>query len=134
MTLPVRPPVAPMLARLTRELPCDGYLYEPKWDGFRCLAFGDRDEIELRSRNDRPVGRYFPEIVEAHARPARGAAGQSPRSAATLMTTIEIEGRKLALTNLDKVFWPEPAMTKGQMLEYYARVARRCCRTCADGR
>src|SRR5919199_3229810 len=61
----VTPPVAPMLARLARELPLDGYLYEPKWDGFRCLAFRDADEIDLRSRNQRPLARYFPEIVEA---------------------------------------------------------------------
>jgi ATP-dependent DNA ligase len=61
----VMPPVAPMLARLARELPLDGYLYEPKWDGFRCLAFRDGDEIDLRSRNQRPLARYFPEIAEA---------------------------------------------------------------------
>lgn len=63
--LPVRPPVAPMLARLARELPRDGYLYEPKWDGFRCLAFRDGREVELRSRNQRPLARYFPELVAA---------------------------------------------------------------------
>jgi len=61
----VTPPVAPMLARLARELPVDGYLYEPKWDGFRCLAFRDGHELDLRSRNQRPLARYFPEIVEA---------------------------------------------------------------------
>jgi ATP-dependent DNA ligase len=55
----------PMLARLARELPADCYLYEPKWDGFRCLAFRERDEIDLRSRNSRPLARYFPELVEA---------------------------------------------------------------------
>jgi ATP-dependent DNA ligase len=65
MTLPVRPPVAPMLARLARELPRDGYLYEPKWDGFRCLVFRDGGEVDLRSRNQRPLARYFPEIVDA---------------------------------------------------------------------
>jgi ATP-dependent DNA ligase len=54
-----------MLARLARELPRDGYLYEPKWDGFRCLAFRDGGEIDLRSRNQRPLSRYFPELVEA---------------------------------------------------------------------
>jgi ATP-dependent DNA ligase len=54
-----------MLARLARELPADGYLYEPKWDGFRCLAFRDGAEVDLRSRNDRPLARYFPEVVEA---------------------------------------------------------------------
>jgi ATP-dependent DNA ligase len=56
----------PMLARLVRELPVGGdVLYEPKWDGFRCLASRDGDAIELRSRNGRPLARYFPEIVEA---------------------------------------------------------------------
>ena len=54
-----------MLARLARELPRGAFLYEPKWDGFRCLAFRDGDEIDLRSRNQRPLARYFPEIVEA---------------------------------------------------------------------
>jgi ATP-dependent DNA ligase len=53
-----------MLARLARELP-PGRLYEPKWDGFRCLAFRDGEEVDLRSRNDRPLARYFPEIVAA---------------------------------------------------------------------
>jgi ATP-dependent DNA ligase len=64
-TATLRPPLAPMLARLTRELPRDGYLYEPKWDGFRCLAFRDGEEVDLRSRNQRPLARYFPELVEA---------------------------------------------------------------------
>jgi ATP-dependent DNA ligase len=53
-----------MLARLARELPAGGYLYEPKWDGFRCLCFRDGDEVDLRSRHDRPFARYFPEVVE----------------------------------------------------------------------
>src|SRR3954447_15912518 len=61
------PPVEPMLARLARTLPRDGYLYEPKWDGFRCLAFCSSDGVELQSRNGRPLARYFPEIVEALA-------------------------------------------------------------------
>jgi ATP-dependent DNA ligase len=59
------PPVAPMLAKLTRELPEDGLLYEPKWDGFRCIVFRDGDEIELGSRNERPFNRYFPELIDA---------------------------------------------------------------------
>jgi ATP-dependent DNA ligase len=54
-----------MLARRERELPRDGYVYEPKWDGFRCLAFRDCDEVDLRSRNQRPLARYFPELVAA---------------------------------------------------------------------
>jgi ATP-dependent DNA ligase len=65
MALAVRPPLAPMLARLERELPRDGYLYEPKWDGFRCLAFRDGEDVDLRSRNQRPLARYFPELVAA---------------------------------------------------------------------
>ena len=64
--LPVRPPVSPVLARLERELPVgDGWSYEPKWDGFRCLVFRDGDDVDLRSRNDRPLARYFPEVVAA---------------------------------------------------------------------
>jgi len=54
-----------MLARLARKLPRGDYVYEPKWDGFRCLAFRDGAEVDLRSRNQRPLARYFPEIVEA---------------------------------------------------------------------
>jgi ATP-dependent DNA ligase len=59
------PPVSPMLAKLARELPAQGgMLYEPKWDGFRCIVFRDGDEIELGSRNERPLTRYFPELFE----------------------------------------------------------------------
>ncbi|MDQ3858079.1 MAG: ATP-dependent DNA ligase [Actinomycetota bacterium] len=63
MDLPVLPPLTPMLGRLARELPRDGFLYEPKWDGFRALAFRDGDEVDIRSRHDRPLARYFPELV-----------------------------------------------------------------------
>src|SRR5213082_158681 len=60
------PPVAPMLAKLARALPPEGgVLYEPKWDGFRCIVFRDGDEVELGSRNERPLTRYFPEVAEA---------------------------------------------------------------------
>jgi ATP-dependent DNA ligase len=59
----VRPPITPMLARLVRELPTGSLTYEPKWDGFRCIAFTDRDGVDLRSRHDRPLARYFPELV-----------------------------------------------------------------------
>ncbi len=59
------PPVAPMLAKLARELPrADDLVYEPKWDGFRCIVFRDGDEVELGSRNERPLTRYFPELIE----------------------------------------------------------------------
>jgi ATP-dependent DNA ligase len=54
-----------MLGRLVRELPAGNFSYEPKWDGFRCLVFRARDRIDLRSRNDRPLARYFPEVVAA---------------------------------------------------------------------
>src|SRR4051812_9133405 len=62
---PLKPPVKPMLARLARELPHGEFVYEPKWDGFRCLAFRDGRAVDLRSRNDRPLARYFPELVSA---------------------------------------------------------------------
>jgi ATP-dependent DNA ligase len=65
MALPITPPLKPMLARLVRELPLGDFLYEPKWDGFRCLAFRDGQDVELWSRNDRPLARYFPELVVA---------------------------------------------------------------------
>src|SRR4051794_26305990 len=61
--LPVTPPLEPMLARLAREIPVGGYLYEPKWDGFRCLAYREGGVVDLRSRHDRPFTRYFPELV-----------------------------------------------------------------------
>jgi ATP-dependent DNA ligase len=60
------PPVKPMLAKSVPEVPVgDGYVYEPKWDGFRCIVFRDGDEVELGSRNEKPLTRYFPEVVEA---------------------------------------------------------------------
>jgi ATP-dependent DNA ligase len=65
VTLPVEPPLAPMLGRRVDTLPEGDVVYEPKWDGFRCLAFRDGDGVDLRSRHDRPLARYFPEVVEA---------------------------------------------------------------------
>jgi ATP-dependent DNA ligase len=60
------PPVKPMLAKLAREMPApEGMLYEPKWDGFRCIVFRDGDEVELGSRNEKPLTRYFPELPPA---------------------------------------------------------------------
>src|SRR5215216_5215850 len=64
MDLPVMPPIRPMLAKSVSILP-EGMLYEPKWDGFRCIVFRDGDEVYLGSRNERPFTRYFPELVEA---------------------------------------------------------------------
>jgi ATP-dependent DNA ligase len=70
MDLPVMPPVQPMLAKSVKGIPdpakFDGGLsFEPKWDGFRCIVFRDGDEVELTSRNTKPLTRYFPEVVEA---------------------------------------------------------------------
>lgn len=64
MDLPINPPVEPMLARSVAEIPVEpGMTYEPKWDGFRCIAFRDGDEVELASRGGKTLTRYFPEIV-----------------------------------------------------------------------
>ena len=69
MRLPVMPPVQPMLAKAVKGIPDPakhgGLVFEPKWDGFRCLVFRDGDEVELASRNTKPLTRYFPEVVEA---------------------------------------------------------------------
>lgn len=67
MSLPVPPPVKPMLAKAVKggldELPDVDLVYEPKWDGFRCIVFRDGDDVVLGSRNERPLTRYFPELV-----------------------------------------------------------------------
>ncbi|MBF0687790.1 MAG: ATP-dependent DNA ligase [Cellulomonas sp.] len=64
MDLPVMPPVAPMLAKSVKEIPATGHV-EPKWDGFRTIVFRDGDDVELGSRNEKPMTRYFPELVES---------------------------------------------------------------------
>jgi ATP-dependent DNA ligase len=64
VTLPLAPPLKPQLALSRKELPVgEDYLYEVKLDGFRCLTFVDGEEVFLQSRNGRPLGRYFPELV-----------------------------------------------------------------------
>ena len=65
MDLPVMPPVAPMLAKPWTRSPTGDYVFEPKWDGFRSIVFRDGDEVEIGSRNERPMTRYFPELVDA---------------------------------------------------------------------
>ncbi|MCB1001486.1 MAG: ATP-dependent DNA ligase [Acidimicrobiales bacterium] len=63
--LPLESPIAPMLAKAADTIPegePDEWLYEPKWDGFRCIVFRSGDELELSSRNERPFNRYFPEL------------------------------------------------------------------------
>ena len=72
--LPVNPPVLPMLAKRVNELPPgEDWVFEPKWDGFRALVFRDRDEILIQSRDQKPLNRYFPELLEpfCSALPAR---------------------------------------------------------------
>src|SRR5215217_5500757 len=73
MDLPVMPPVAPMLAKPVAQLPEGPFSFEPKWDGFRTIVFRDGDQVELGSRNERPLTRYFPQLVDAVKRqlPAR---------------------------------------------------------------
>ncbi len=64
--LPIRPPFPPMEAKSLAEVPSgQGWLYEPKWDGFRCLAFRRGDQVLLQSKAGQPLGRYFPELVES---------------------------------------------------------------------
>src|SRR3954454_16005158 len=74
MDLPVMPPVRPMLAKSVKGMPdpakhvvegIDGLSFEPKGDGFLCLVFKDGDEVELTSRNTKPLTRYFPEVAQA---------------------------------------------------------------------
>jgi ATP-dependent DNA ligase len=69
MALPLQPPIAPQLARPRAALPDgDGWAYEPKWDGFRAIAFVDGDDVYLQSRNGKPLSRYFPEVAFAPGR------------------------------------------------------------------
>ncbi len=68
MILAVKTDLAPMEADSVEEIPTeDGWQYEPKWDGFRCLAYREDGDVELRSKAGQPLGRYFPEIVAAVA-------------------------------------------------------------------
>jgi ATP-dependent DNA ligase len=66
MTLPLKKSYPPMEAKSVEQLPAgEGWQYEPKWDGFRCLAFRDGDSVDLQSKSGQPLGRYFPEVVDA---------------------------------------------------------------------
>src|SRR5215213_9371807 len=65
MQLPVNPPILPMLAKRVAELPQGGdWIFEPKWDGFRALIFRDGEEVLIQSRDEKPLNRYFPELIE----------------------------------------------------------------------
>jgi ATP-dependent DNA ligase len=64
-SFPIAPPIEPMLAKLASELPPgEGWLFEPKWDGFRAIVFRDREHVYIQSRDLRPLDRYFPELHE----------------------------------------------------------------------
>ena len=65
MAFPIELPIKPMLAKLARTIPDgDGWLYEPKWDGFRCIVAREGASIDLTSRSERPITRYFPELLQ----------------------------------------------------------------------
>jgi ATP-dependent DNA ligase len=87
MPLPLDPSQPPMEAELAPEIP-DGeeWVYEPKWDGFRCLLFKDGREIDLRSKAGKPLGRYFPDVVAA------AAALRAPRFVLDGEIVIPVEG------------------------------------------
>jgi len=65
MQLPVNPPILPMLAKRVSDLPRAGdWIFEPKWDGFRALVFRDGKEVLIQSRDEKPLNRYFPELID----------------------------------------------------------------------
>src|SRR3954462_11843341 len=65
MSFLIKPPLPPMEAKSVDDIPIgDEWQYEPKWDGFRCIAFRNRDEIYLQSKSGQPLARYFPDVVE----------------------------------------------------------------------
>src|ERR1051325_10878280 len=65
MELPVNPPILPMLAKRVDQLPAAGeWIFEPKWDGFRALIFRDGKEVMIQSRDEKPLNRYFPELID----------------------------------------------------------------------
>lgn len=86
------PPISPMLAKPVSTIP-EGQLYEPKWDGFRSVVFRDGDEVEIGSRNERPMTRYFPELVEAIRKnlPARAVVDGEIVVADTQRNTLDFE-------------------------------------------
>src|SRR5690349_675519 len=65
----LKPPLPPMETRSVDEIPTgDGWQYEPKWDGFRCLAFRNGDNVYLQSKNGQPLARYFPDVADSIAK------------------------------------------------------------------
>ena len=80
MHLPFEPPVEPMLAKASEALPDgDGWLFEPKWDGFRALVFRDGDEVFTQSRDLKPLDRYFPSWRRRSGSSCRSGASSTAR-------------------------------------------------------
>jgi ATP-dependent DNA ligase len=89
MAFPVPVTLLPMEATSVAEIPSgEGWQYEPKWDGFRCLAFRDGDQVELQSKSGQPLGRYFPEIVEA----VKALGGSGARAKGKSSTRFVLDG------------------------------------------
>jgi ATP-dependent DNA ligase len=66
VNLPINPPLLPMLAKRVGEIPSNaGWIFEPKWDGFRTLIFRDRNDILIQSRDEKSLNRYFPELIDS---------------------------------------------------------------------
>lgn len=81
MSLPFEPPIKPMLSAPAADIPSgDGWLYEPKWDGFRTIVFWNGSECYIQSREARPLGRYFPDLVTGIPRNSRSRACSMARS------------------------------------------------------
>jgi ATP-dependent DNA ligase len=116
VNLPIQPPFFPMEARIAAEIPTGPeWEYEPKWDGFRCLAFRSGSEIELQSKAGQPLSRYFPEIVDAiRAVPAR-------KFVLDGELILEVEGRLSFDDLLQRI---HPAQSRVRMLseKYPARL------------
>ncbi len=104
MDLPVLPPVKPMLAKAVPDVPAPhsvagGLVYEPKWDGFRCIVFRDGDEVVLGSRNEKPLTRYFPELVDAVRR-------QLPDRCVVDGEIVVVDGQRLSWPMLQQRIHP----------------------------
>ena len=98
MALPLRPPLLPQLARSRSSLPeGDGWAYEPKWDGFRAVAFVDGADVELQSRNGRTLTRYFPELRFPEGRYVLDGEIVIPGSFDTLGQRIHPAGSRVAM-------------------------------------
>lgn len=94
------PPVKPMLAKAVDRIPDGDLAFEPKWDGFRCIVFRDGDEVELGSRNEKPLTRYFPELIEPLA------AGLPERAVVDGEIVVRLDDDRLAFGALQQRIHP----------------------------